>query len=127
MIDNIKEITKETLLEEVSAVAAQNARFVVMTCVDLGDKFEIAYYFSMIPSSELKIFRLTIGENEELPSITGIYICALLNENEFQEFYGVKISGLAINYDGHLFLAKDSPITPMRKNIKSDSSEEEED
>ena len=127
MINNLKEITKETLLEEISAVAAQNGRFTVMTCVDLGDKFEITYYFSMIPSNELKAFRLTIAENEELPSITGIYICAILNENEFQEFYGVKIKGLAIDYKGHLFLAKDSPATPMRKSYKPDFPEEEED
>jgi len=126
MIKNLKEITKENLLSEISQMEKKNARFSVMTCVDLGDKFEISYFFAMIPSSEMFVFRLTIGENEKLPSITGIYLCALLNENEIQEFYGVKISGLAVDYKGHLFLAQDSPEKPMRKSKTAETEKEDE-
>ena len=115
MINNLKVINKEDLINEVKSMADREARLVVMTCVDLGNSFEISYYFSILPSLELEVLRLTISENEELPSITGIYLCALINENEIKEFYGVKISGLAVDYNGHLFLSKDSPETPMRK------------
>ncbi len=115
MLKNLNIIEKDSLLDEVEKMRESGARLIVMTCVDLGNQFEISYYFSMLPSVEAKILRLTINEEEELPSITGIYLCALLNENEFQEFYGLKIKGLAVDYEGNLFLAKDSPTTPMRK------------
>ncbi len=118
---NLKRIKKDELLDEVIGVASNGGRFIVMTCVDLGDSFEINYFFSMPPQYEMHVYRLIIGEYEELPSISDIYLCAILNENEFQEFYGVKIKNLAVDYKGHLFLANDSPVTPMRKPKKEEA------
>jgi ech hydrogenase subunit D len=46
MIENLKEITKDTLLSEVQKFADAKARFVVTVCNDLGDKLEATYYFN---------------------------------------------------------------------------------
>lgn len=118
MIQNLREIPKEELISEVQKLREHNARLVVMTCVDLSDRFEVTYFFTLSPSTEMTVLRTVVPENEALPSITGIYLTALLNENEFKEFYGLKIDGLAVDYNGHLFLAKESPVTPMRKPVK---------
>lgn len=120
---HVTEIKKDVLLEQVRGFAAKGARFVVMVCQDLGEGFSIDYYFNMSPGVDVKILRVTVSEEEEIPSISDIYRCAILNENEFQEFFGVRFSGIAIDYKGNMFLAGDSPVTPMRK-PKSNKEEE---
>ena len=40
MIENLKEITKDTLLSEAQKYADAKARFVASVCNDLGDKLK---------------------------------------------------------------------------------------
>lgn len=115
MLDNMKEIDKSALLREVKGYAERKARFVVAVCNDLGDRFEITYFFNDSPGMNMSSLRTTVGKDEELPSITGIYLTAVLNENEFKEMFGLKITDMAIDFGGHMLLAQDSPTLPMLK------------
>lgn len=115
MLENMKEIDKSALLREVKSYAERKARFVVAVCNDMGDKFEITYFFNDSPGMNMSSLRTTVGKDEELPSITGIYLTAVLNENEFKELFGLKITDIAIDFGGHMLLAQDSPTLPMLK------------
>lgn len=115
MIENLKEITKDTLLQEVQKFADAKARFVTTVCSDLGDKLEVTYYFNYSPGVEMVPMRMVVGKDEEVPSISGIYLTAVLVENEMFEQYGLKVKGMAIDFGGLMLLAKDSPVLPMAK------------
>jgi Ni,Fe-hydrogenase III component G len=115
MIENLKEITKDTLLQEVQKFADAKARFVTTVCSDLGDKLEVTYYFNYSPGVDMSAMRMVVDKNEEVPSISGIYLAAVLVENEMFEQYGLKVKGMAIDFGGLMLLAKDSPVLPMVK------------
>jgi Ni,Fe-hydrogenase III component G len=115
MIDNLKEIGKDQLLAEVKKYADSKARFVTGVCSDLGDKLEVTYYFNSYPSLEMSALRFKVGKDEEVPSVSGICLTAVLIENEMSEFFGLRVKGMAIDFGGHMLLAQDSPVLPMLK------------
>jgi hypothetical protein len=61
----------------------------------------------------MKHFRIKLGKKEELKSVSDIYFCALLVENEIKDLFGVNIKGIAIDYDGKLLLSNGAPFAPM--------------
>ncbi len=123
MIENLKEIKKDELLSEVKKYADAKARFVTAVCNDLGDKLEVTYYFNASPGMEMSALRIAVGKDEEVPSLTGIYLTAVLIENEMKETFGLKVKDIAIDFGGHMFLAQDSPVLPMLKEKKEAAGE----
>lgn len=115
MIEFLRDISKDELVGEVKKFADQKARFMIGFCCDLGEKLEATYCFNHTPGMDMKALRITVGKDEVVPSISGIYLAAVLSENEMQEQYGMKIKDIAIDFGGHMFLAHDSPKTPMLK------------
>lgn len=115
MIDKLKEISKDQLLAEVKKYADAKAKFVTGACNDLGAKFEVTYYFNASPGMDMSALRFTVGKDEEVPSMTGIYLTAVLIENEMKELFGLKVKDIAIDFGGHMMLAQDSPVLPMLK------------
>ncbi len=114
MIDNLKEITKDQLLAEAKTQADSKARFVTGVCNDLGSMLEVTYYFKDA-GLKTSAFRFKVGKDEEVPSMTGIYLTAVLIENEMKELFGLKMKDLAIDFGGHMMLGPDSPVLPMLK------------
>lgn len=115
MIENLKKITKDTLLSEAQKYADAKARFVTSVCSDLGDNLEVTYYFNYSPGVEMTALRMVVGKDEEVPSISGVYLCASLAENEMFEQYGLQVKDMAIDFGGLMLLGKDSPVRPMVK------------
>lgn len=114
MIENVTEITKEQLLGDVQKMMYDGYRFVTATCVDNGDgSLDILYHFDK--NYELSNFRLKIQKGEEIPSISKIYFCAIMVENEMKELFGVKVEGIAIDYGGHMLLSDAAPDNPMAR------------
>jgi len=112
MLENLTEITSVQLLNTVQQMSADGYRFITASCVDLGDDgFDLIYHFDR--HTELKQFRVTVGPGEEVPSISKIFFCAFLVENEMQELFGVTITNIAIDYGGTLLLSEGAPSTPM--------------
>jgi thioredoxin reductase len=112
MKDEIK-VDKAELIPEVQKMLGQNARFGTATCLDLGDKFEVIYHFEQ--SLDLVNIRVQVDKNDSLPSISNIYLCAALIENEMRELFGINIGGIALDYKGGLLLGKESPKTTLVK------------
>lgn len=106
-----KDITLDNLLDEAKKYHDGGYRLVTTTCVDLDDKFDIIYHFDK--NLKLENLRLTIDKGTALPSISSIYFCAVLPENEMQDMFGIKVDGLAVDYGGKLLLGDDSPLSPM--------------
>lgn len=112
MIDNISDLSLDLLLGETQNLQYENYRFVTATCADNNDgSFDIIYHFDR--DLELKNYRVRVGRDDEIPSISRIYFCALLVENEIKELFGLNITNIAIDYGGHLLLSDDAPDAPM--------------
>jgi len=104
------------LIPAVQKMLDGKARLSTATCLDLGDKFEIIYHFEPQESPEpLTHIRVTIAKEDTLPSLSNIYLCAALIENEIQELFNVQISGIALNYQKRFLRAKESPEAELLK------------
>jgi ech hydrogenase subunit D len=114
MIDNIVELSKDQLLAETQNAKYDNYRFVTATCVDTSDgSMDVIYHFDK--DLVLKNFRVKVGKGDEVPSISKIYLCAVLVENEMKELFGLNVTNMAIDYGGHMLLSDDDLNSPMSK------------
>ncbi len=112
MIENLSEITIAELLPEISKAKYQGYRFVTATSVDNGnDTIDVIYHFDK--DYEMRNIRVTVNKGEEVPSISKIFFCAVLVENEMKELFGLNITGVAIDYGGHLLLSEEELGSPM--------------
>ncbi len=115
MIENVIEIDKDQLLGITQTMMYEKYRFVTATCVDNGnDTLDVYYHFDK--DFKLTNYKLTVKKDEEVPSISRIYFCALLVENEMKELFGLKVTNLTIDYEGHLLLSDGAPDNPMARN-----------
>jgi NADH:ubiquinone oxidoreductase 27 kD subunit len=116
MIDNVTHISIDTLLGFVQDMIYSGHRFITATCVDNGDGTkDLLYHFDK--NLEMKHARITVGKDDEIPSISGIYFCAILVENEIKELFGVNIKNIAVDYGGHMLLNDDELEAPMSRQI----------
>jgi NADH:ubiquinone oxidoreductase subunit C len=116
MIDNVTDISVEALLGFVQDMLYSGYRFITATCVDNknGTK-DVLYHFDK--DLEMKHARITVGPDDEVPSISAIYFCAILVENEMKELFGIKIKNIAIDYGGHMLLSDEELASPMSSQI----------
>jgi ech hydrogenase subunit D len=114
MIENISDLPVELLLGEVQKLQYENYRFVTATCIDNNDgSSDIIYHFDK--DLQLKNYRVKVVKDAEIPSISKIYFCALLVENEIKELFGMNITNIAIDYGGHMLLSDGAPDMPMAR------------
>ena len=112
-LNQLSEVTVDSVLSQVAIKQQQGCRFVTMTCLSAGDGHDILYHFDK--EYQLSTLRLHLGPGQELISISGLYFAALLAENEIQDFFGLCIRGLAIDFKGRLLLTEDAPRAPLAK------------
>lgn len=113
----IIEIEIGTLIGNVSSMKERGARLVQICCVkepagkEKAAFFELHYTFDN--KYQLTGYKITIAPDAGIPSITGIYPCAFLYENEMHDLYGIRIKDISIDYKGTFYkLAKPRPFNP---------------
>ena len=114
MVHNLEEIGIQELISKTNDAYNEGYRFVTATCANkTEEEFEITYTFDK--DYEIKNLRITATKEEEIPSISNVYFCAFLVENEMNELFGLNVTNIAINYDGHLLLTGDNLDSPLAK------------
>ncbi len=111
MLKILETLTLDNLQEKIASLLPRGYRFVTMTAVDAGDKFDIYYHFDLY--CVLETLYLPLPKDTPLPSISGVCFPAVLVENEIQDLFGIKVTNLAIDYHGHFILAEDAPVKPF--------------
>ncbi len=111
-----KQITPEQLINETQQMFNEGYRFVTATCVDEIEQFRIIYSFDR--ETELVNLEVAIGKEEQLPSVSGVYLCAFLVENEIKELFGVNISDIAVDLGGRLYMIEGADPHPMTRKEK---------
>lgn len=113
-------ITMQDLPAEAMSRAAKGWRLVTLTCVPLageGEGLDLLYHFDK--DLLMEQVRLTVPRGAEVPSITGSHPGAYLVENEIQDQFGLRFSGLAPNFEGALLLQPGQRLSPLATfNIK---------
>lgn len=109
-------VTKGELVAEAQKLAAQQYRLVTATALDLGDRFAIMYFFD----KDLKAtwLRVEFGKDEEVPSLSSVYLCALLIENEMKDLFGIKFSPIAVDFQNKLLRTEDAPNQTLCKQFE---------
>ena len=98
----IEIIPIESLLEKVRALRDGGFRVVQISATRLTDGVEITYSFER--NARLQNLRLHLpGEAPHLPSVSGIFPCVVLYENEIHDLFNVTVEGLAVDFQGKFY------------------------
>ncbi|MEI6785238.1 MAG: NADH-quinone oxidoreductase subunit C [Verrucomicrobiota bacterium] len=98
----IQTITLEALLEKVGEMRQQGYRLVQIGATRLPEHVELTYSFDRdIRLTNLR-FQVLAAE-ARVPSISSIYWCAFLYENELHDLFNVQVDGMAVDFHGHLY------------------------
>ena len=100
--EQIELVTIDALLEKVRTKKNQGCRLVQMSATRLPDQVELTYSFDL--DSRLTNLRLSLpGVDTCVPSISSIYGCAILYENEIHDLFNVKVDGLTVDFHGNFY------------------------
>jgi len=125
----IKEITVDSLLDEVKSRSDDGYRLVQIGCTRIEDAFEINYSFEK--DYRFENLRVTIGEDVTMPSISDIYWGSFIYENEMHDLYGIGVEGMNIDFNGYLFKTsiphpfREPPQVSVKKVPKKKKTDEE--
>ena len=114
MIEDLLPIGIDNLLRETAALKIAGYRLVTLTCTALDENHcDILYHFDR--GLALKHLRLMVAAETPVPSISPLYFAAFLVENEIQDLFGIRFSGLAIDYERTLYGEDKTRVTPFCK------------
>ncbi len=110
----LEEIPVAALLERVQRLRGEGYRLVHIACTRLVADQEVSYCFDKdgqsldSPDAAALHGMLTVRvrlpiHDPELPSISPFYWSAFLYENEMHDLFGVKVNGMAVDFQGHLY------------------------
>ncbi|MEI6518465.1 MAG: NADH-quinone oxidoreductase subunit C [bacterium] len=111
MLYNVTDITIEGVLHSAQDMEIQGYRFVTSSCVDNGETLDIYYHYDK--DLVLKQYKLNVAKGITIPSISKVFFCAMLVENEIKDLFGVQFSNLVLDYGGKLLLSDGAPDAPM--------------
>ncbi len=110
---NTIELDSEDIISESKKIKDEGYRLVTMSSADLGESIDVLYHFD----NELAMtnLRVNVPKDRKTPSITSVYPCAVLVENEIKEHFGVDFDGLSLDFSGMLYLDEEVQTTPFCK------------
>jgi ech hydrogenase subunit D len=76
-------------------------RLVQIGCTKIEDNFEILYVYDK--DYKLTNYRVTVKQDDEIPSISGVYFGAFVYENEIHDLYGIHVKGINIDFKGTFY------------------------
>ncbi len=92
----------ESLLERAQRFHERGWRLVQIGATRLAERLELTYSFDR--QNVLANLRLVLPEPQpKVPSISSIFWCAFLYENELHDLFNLEVAGLAVDFHGHLY------------------------
>lgn len=99
--NKLREISPDTLLDEVSKLAYGGYRLVQICCTKAGEEYELTYSFGL--DYDLLNLRLRVAEGTEVSSVSHIFPSAFFYENEIHDLFGVPVARMTVDYRGNLY------------------------
>ncbi|HOW63920.1 MAG TPA: NADH-quinone oxidoreductase subunit C [Candidatus Paceibacterota bacterium] len=95
-------IAVESLLSRVRHLREAGYRLVQIGATRLPSQIEVTYSFDL--EGELIHLRLVLASAEIIvPSISALYWCAFIYENEMHDLFGLQIDGMTIDFGGQFY------------------------
>jgi ech hydrogenase subunit D len=105
-------VTTETVAGETAKIKYEGYRLVTLSCVEIDEgHVEILYHFGK--NLGLAHFRLAAAKETVIPSISTVFSAAFLVENEIQDLFNVRFSGLTIDFNRTLYLEEITAKVPF--------------
>ncbi|MCR5797970.1 MAG: NADH-quinone oxidoreductase subunit C [Eubacterium sp.] len=109
---DIIKLEKDEFLPEVQKKRNENWRLGQICCAFVdGTTYEVSYSFCK--DLEVVHFRLEVGKDEEVLSISRIYDSAVFYENEMHELFGLNVTNMVVDCQDKLYRIKET--TPFVK------------
>lgn len=97
----IEDIPVGELMPRCAAMKSYGFRLCQIHSVRTKTGYALTY--SLAKDYDLCNLRITVGETEAVPSITAIYNCAWMYENEITELFGVNIKNIKLSFNRKLY------------------------
>lgn len=111
MSDRIIPIDKDLLLEMAVQKKMNGWRLAQICAVTVDDGYEMSYSF--VKDQNMDTLRIYLASKEPIISLTQIYPCAFLQENETAELFGVNIENITMDYKHKLYrIDEQAPFGP---------------
>jgi ech hydrogenase subunit D len=95
-------VTPETLVAETQKMRDQGYRLVQIGVTRLGEELELNYSFDLDRQFvNLRFRQPKLGAR--VPSISGLYWCAFVYENEISDLFGVQVDGNVLDFKGTFY------------------------
>lgn len=95
-------VTNQTLMVIARTMHQQGYRLAQISATRLTEQVELTYSFAR--EQRLLNYRLLVPcAGGRLPSISSVYWCAFLYENEIHDLFGVPVDGLVVDFHGNLY------------------------
>ena len=92
----------DALLARVRDLREQGWRLVQIGATPLGETIELNYSFDR--ASKFLNLRLSLpAATAHVPSVSSIYWCAFIYENEMHDLFRVRVDGIAVDYKGKFY------------------------
>jgi ech hydrogenase subunit D len=90
------------LLDRVGRLHAEHCRLVQIGATCLPTQLELNYSFDR--NGELLNLRVFLpAASPQVPSISAIYWCAFIYENELHDLFGLQVAGMAVDFQGKFY------------------------
>jgi ech hydrogenase subunit D len=130
-LQDLRETTPDRLLGEVLEMRSAGYRLVQIGATR-NEMFEVNYSFD----KDLNFVNLKIklaDNDQEIPSISGVYWSAFLYENELHDLFGLQIKHISIDYQGNFYkvarpaaFAEKPVVAPRPKRAAKPTTQPEE-
>ena len=95
-------LPSDALLAKVRELHGQGWRLVQIGATPLGETIELNYSFDL--AGKFLNLRLTLpAATARVPSISSIYWCAFIYENEMHDLFRVQVEGIVVDYKGKFY------------------------
>lgn len=114
LISDFKPLPLEELRRECAYMKAEGWRFVQMLAA-VSDTEGNDLYYSFMKENELRNYVIAgVAKEQEVPSISDLFLASFVFENEARELFGVNMGPIAIDFAGAMYApAESEPMTFM--------------
>ena len=89
------------VVQKAEQAKKDGCRLVQIGCTKIEDNFEIIYVYDK--DYKLTNYRITVKQDTEIPSISGVWFGAFVYENEIHDLYGLHVKGINIDFKGTFY------------------------
>ena len=94
-------VAPESILDEVQKLKFQGYHLMQQCATRIPDGYELVYTFGK--DYEVKQFKITLSEDQEISSISSAFPCAFIHENEMHDLFGVNIKMINLDFEGKFY------------------------